>query len=89
VNTPYKVKVAEFLKELLPSYSRESSSISSDVVTGWQIMGYAPLLYECFIWKNPIIEENVESKYIALPISVKAGYLNEPLTYRLVAFQKI
>jgi hypothetical protein len=89
VNTPYKVKVAEFLKELLPPCSRESSSISSDVVTGWQIMGYAPSLYECFIWKNPIIEESVESKYIVLPISVKAGYLNEPLTYRLVAFQKI
>jgi hypothetical protein len=89
VNTPYKVNMAEFLRETLLSCSREISSISSDVVTGWQIMGYAPSLYECFIWRSPIIEGNVASKYIALPISVKAGYLNEPLAYRLNAFQKI
>jgi hypothetical protein len=89
VNTPYKVKVAEFLREKLLSCSRETSSISSDIVTGWQIMGYAPSLYECYVWRNPIIEENVISKYVVLPISVKAGYLNEPLAYRLNAFQKI
>jgi hypothetical protein len=89
VNTPYKVNVAEFLRERLLSCSREISSISSDVVSGWQIMGYAPSLYECFVWRNPIIEGNVASMYIVLPISVKAGYLNEPLAYRLNAFQKI
>jgi hypothetical protein len=89
VNTPYKVKVALFLRETLSSCSRETSSISSDIVTGWQIMGYAPSLYECYVWRDPIIEGNVISKYIVLPISVKAGYLNEPLTYRLTAFQKI
>jgi hypothetical protein len=89
VNTPYKVEVALFLRESLSSCSRETSSISSDIITGWQIMGYAPSLYECYVWRNPIIEGNVISKYIVLPISVKAGYLNEPLTYRLTAFQKI
>jgi hypothetical protein len=52
-------------------------------------MGYAPSLYECYVWRDPIIEGNVISKYIVLPISVKAGYLNEPLAYRLTAFQKI
>jgi len=88
VNTPYKVKVALFLRETLSSCSRETSSISSDIVTGWQIMGYAPSLYECYVWRDPIIEGNIISKYIVLPISVKAGYLNEPLTYRLTAFQK-
>jgi hypothetical protein len=50
-------------------------------------MGYAPSLYECYVWRDPIIEGNVISKYIVLPISVKAGYLNEPLAYRLTAFQ--
>jgi hypothetical protein len=89
VNTPYKVEVAVFLREMLSSCSRETSSISSDVVTGWQIVGYAPSLYECIVWRNPIIEGNVVSKYVVLPISVKAGYLNEPLAYRLTAFQKI
>jgi hypothetical protein len=89
VNTPYKVNVAEFLRERLLSCSREISSISSDVVSGWQIMGYAPSLYECFVWRSPIIEGNVASRYTVLPISVKAGYLNEPLAYRLNAFQKI
>jgi hypothetical protein len=89
VNTPYKVNVAEFLRERLLSCSREISSISSDVVSGWQIMGYAPSLYDCFVWRSPIIEGNVVSKYTVLPISVKAGYLNEPLAYRLNAFQKI
>jgi uncharacterized SAM-binding protein YcdF (DUF218 family) len=87
-NTPYKVNVAEFLRETLLSCLRETPSISSDVVTKWQIMGYAPSLYECFVWRDPIIEGNVASKYIVLPISVKAGYLNEPLAYRLTAFQK-
>jgi hypothetical protein len=89
VNTPYKVKVALFLRETLSLCSRETSSISSDIVTGWQIMGYAPSLYECYVWRDPIIEGNVISKYIVLPISVKAGYLNEPLAYRLTAFQRI
>jgi hypothetical protein len=45
------------------------------------------LLYECYVWRDPITEENVISKYIVQPISVKAGYLNEPLAYRLTAFQ--
>jgi len=89
VNTSYKVEVAVFLREMLSSCSRETSSISSDVVTGWQIIGYAPSLYECIVWRDPIIEGNVVSKYVVLPISVKVGYLNEPLAYRLTAFQKI
>jgi hypothetical protein len=89
VNTPYKVKVALFLREKLSSCSRETSSISSDVITGWQIMGYASSLYECYVWRDPIIEGNVVDKYIVLPISIKAGYLGEPLAYRLTAFQKI
>jgi hypothetical protein len=51
--------------------------------------GHAPSLYECYAWRDPITEENVISKYIVPPISVKAGYLNEPLAYGLTAFQKI
>jgi hypothetical protein len=45
------------------------------------------LLYKCYVWRDPITEENVISKYIVPPISVKARYLNEPLAYRLTAFQ--
>jgi hypothetical protein len=74
---------------LLINIDRGTYGLNYSTVEGMTNQGHAPSLYECYVWRDPIIEGNVISKYIVLPISVKAGYLNGPLTYRLVAFQKI
>ena len=89
-NTNYKITMIEFLERYLLSCIRSSPLIASDIVTGWQIMGYAPRLFDCYNWKSPITEGLDKSVEIVMfPTTFRAGYLNEPLPYRLNAAKVI
>jgi len=83
-NTNYKITMIEFLERYLLGCIRSSPLIASDIVTGWQIMGYAPRLFDCYVWKSPTTEGLDKSVEIVMfPTTFKAEYLNEPLPYRL------
>lgn len=80
VNTIYKVNIITFTA----TYLQSDAKLSSDYVTGWQIMGYAPQLFKNYIWASPILSGFSYNVVTLLPTpDFKAGYLGEPLEYRL------
>uniref|UniRef100_A0A7J3YU83 Uncharacterized protein n=1 Tax=Ignisphaera aggregans TaxID=334771 RepID=A0A7J3YU83_9CREN len=90
INTAYKVNAINFLDAYVVACERGTSlAVSSDMVTGWQIMGYAPRLFYCYIWRSPVMEELSANTIVLLPYSEKAGYLAEPLIYRINASARI